>query len=63
MRDQPNLNANRVGSIPGGASFNILQGPVCDGTSGIAWWQVNYNGVVGWTAEGQGAVYWLEPVN
>ena len=29
---------------------------------GFSWWLVNYNGIVGWTAEGQGAEYWLRPL-
>jgi hypothetical protein len=49
-----------IGKIPGGAAFTVLQGPVCS-PNGIAWWQVNYNGQIGWTAEGQGSTYFLEP--
>jgi hypothetical protein len=29
--------------------------------NGLTWWQVDYNDTVGWTAEGQGNTYWLEP--
>ncbi len=49
-----------IGQIPGGGVFNIVGGPQC--AEGSYWWQVNYNGTVGWTAEGQGSTYWLEPV-
>lgn len=63
LRDQPSLTARRIGQIPGSGVFAVLNGPVCDTLSGIAWWQVNYAGIVGWTAEGQGNVYWVEPVN
>jgi len=48
-----------IAKIPGGAAFNVLAGPTC--ANGIAWWQVSYNGQVGWTAEGQGSTYYLEP--
>jgi hypothetical protein len=27
----------------------------------LTWYQVEQNGVVGWTAEGRGSTYWLEP--
>jgi hypothetical protein len=38
-----------------------LAGPVCG--ENLAWWQVDYNGLVGWTAEGQGNEYWLESLS
>jgi uncharacterized protein YgiM (DUF1202 family) len=60
FRDQPSLSGNVIGQIPGGAAFSVITGPQC--SSGYAWWQVNFNGVIGWTAEGRGNVYWLEPV-
>ncbi|HLY28246.1 MAG TPA: hypothetical protein VKQ72_18005 [Aggregatilineales bacterium] len=49
--------------MPQGSIFNVIGGPLCstDGTSGIAWWDVNFNGTTGWTAEGFGGTYWLEP--
>jgi hypothetical protein len=46
--------------IPPGGIFDVLEGPVCM-SNGIAWWRVNYSGTIGWTAEGQGTEYWLEP--
>jgi len=58
LRDQP--NGTVIGSLPGGAEFIVLQGPTCT-ADGIAWWQVEYNGQTGWTAEGQGTAYYLEP--
>jgi hypothetical protein len=60
FRDGPSLSAKDIGDIPGGASFSILAGPVC--ANNMAWWQVNYNGQVGWTSEGSGNTYWLEPL-
>jgi hypothetical protein len=50
-----------IGEIPGGASFTIVGGPQC-GAEGWLWWQVNYNGTIGWTAEGDTTTYWLEPI-
>jgi Bacterial SH3 domain len=47
--------------MPGGAVFDILDGPVCSG--GYNWYHVSYNGVEGWVTEGYAGDYWLEPVN
>jgi uncharacterized protein YraI len=63
LRSQPSRSASIsavIGQIPAGGVFSVLNGPVC--ADGFAWWQVNYNGQVGWTAEGQGTTYWLEPM-
>lgn len=49
-----------IGEIPGGATFSVIGGPSCSG--GMTYWQVNYNGQIGWTAEGQGSSYWVEPI-
>lgn len=61
LRSQPSVSASLIGQIPGGATFQVLAGPLCD-PAGIAWWQVNFNGLIGWTVEGQGNVYWVEPI-
>jgi hypothetical protein len=62
IRNQPYRGGNSVvmGEMPGGSFFSVLGGPQCDG-EGRYWWQVNYNGVVGWTPEGEGVTYWVEP--
>lgn len=49
-----------LATMPGGAVFDILDGPVCSG--GYNWYQVSYNGLTGWVTEGYGGSYWLEPV-
>ena len=61
VRAEPNVDAAQTGEIPGGSIFNVLQGPVCD-DQGYLWWQVDYDGFVGWTAEGRDGDYFLEPV-
>ena len=65
---------NRVRSAPGkaegqvialmqpGAGFLVVGGPTCDTTDQIRWWQINYGGVVGWTAEGEAENFYLEPM-
>jgi hypothetical protein len=59
IRTQPTYNSASIGLIPAGGWFNILSGPYCG--ENTAWWQVAYGDVIGWTAEGQGNTYWLEP--
>ncbi len=61
LRLQPDSNAAVIGEIPGGGAFTIVGGPQC-GSEGWVWWQVNYGGQVGWTAEGDNTAYWLEPL-
>ncbi|MBX3064990.1 MAG: protein kinase [Anaerolineae bacterium] len=61
LRSSPSLSSTQVGTIPGGGEFIVINGPIC--ADGYAWWQVNYNGEIGWTVEGQGTEYFTEPVN
>ncbi len=60
LRAQPAANSSAIAQIPGGQTFVVLNGPQC-GPEGWSWWRVNYNGIIGWTAEGSGSTYWLEP--
>lgn len=61
IRNNYTFTATVVGQIPAGAAFQVSGGPAC--SSGVHWWYVTYNGVSGWTAEGNGSTtYWLEPV-
>ncbi len=63
MRSQPtktNSASKVVGQIPAGATFMVQGGPAC--ADGYVWWQVNYRSTVGWTPEGEGSTFWLEPV-
>lgn len=59
IRAQAGLNALWIGRIPAGAIFYVVSGPVC--ASNTAWYQINYSGITGWTAEGQSSTYWVEP--
>ena len=59
VRDSASRSGALVGSIPGGGVFTVLEGPVC--ADGFNWWGVEYNGLTGWTVEGSGADYWVEP--
>ncbi len=61
LRDKPTKNGSQViGQMPELNTFSVLEGPVC--ANDLAWWKVNFNGLVGWTAEGQNDEYWVEPL-
>lgn len=59
VRSGAGVSNEYLGEIPAEAIFTVIAGPVC--ASDLAWWQVEYNGMIGWTAEGQDGEYWLEP--
>ncbi|MBI5961201.1 MAG: SH3 domain-containing protein [Chloroflexi bacterium] len=59
VRSQPSTSAEQTGNIPGEGVFQVLAGPQCG--DGLWWWQVNYDGLIGWTANGDSAEYWVEP--
>lgn len=63
IRDLPGTSGKYLGEIPPGGTFSVLDGPRCSQIDKIVWWQVNYNGIIGWTAEGKEGDYWVEPVN
>jgi uncharacterized protein YraI len=54
------MAAAQIGQIPGEGVFSVVGGPQC--ADGYRWWQVSYNGLVGWTASGSGSEYWVEPI-
>ena len=63
LRSSPSLTAAILGQIPAGGVFTVVSGPVCsNAVDNITWWGVNYNGRLGYTAEGRGGEYWVEPV-
>jgi uncharacterized protein YraI len=59
LRAQPSTSSERIGSIPAGGRFAIIGGPRCG--NGFTFWQVNYNNIIGWTAEGTDDDYYLVP--
>lgn len=59
LRATPSRSGEQVGRIPGGEAFNVLDGPRCG--DGLTWWQVDYQGTVGWTVEGMDGSYFLAP--
>lgn len=60
IRSLPGSSGALLGQIPPGGVFAVLSAPTC--ASGFYWYQVNYNGLLGWTPEGGSGQYWVEPV-
>ena len=61
VRDYPSSEAELLGSIPPQGTFEIIGGPAC--IDGLVWWFVDYQGLIGWTAEGADSIYWLAPTD
>lgn len=58
LRDAPSSAGNRIGSIPAGQPFTVLEvGPCADG---VQWLRVDYAGQEGWTAESLDDLYFVE---
>lgn len=62
LRADAGLGGTIIGKIPADDLFRVVDGPRC--ADGYVWWQVDYVGATGWTAEGSAANvdYWLEPL-
>lgn len=60
QRGEPSDNGAVSGEIPAQAVVSIVTGPVC--ADGQVWWQVDYDGRVGWAVEGRDGTYWLEMI-
>lgn len=60
VRDSAHRDGAQLASIGPGEQFYVADGPVC--VDGFAWWLIQYKTLVGWTAEGNSDVYWLEPI-
>lgn len=60
IRSLPTTGGAILGEIPGGTEFNVRSGPEC--ADGYTWFQVEYNGIIGWTVEGAGENYFIEPI-
>lgn len=59
LREQASPSSRAILSIPPDGIFNVIAGPIC--TEGFQYWQVSYEGEVGWTAEyGPTNSYWLD---
>jgi hypothetical protein len=61
VRSGPSQTDPIIGEIPGGGIFTVVDGPHCD-DNGLLWWQINFDGLLGWTAEGRDGDYFVEPI-
>jgi hypothetical protein len=61
VRDIPSRGGQKVGELAAGTSFRVLSEPVCG--DGLAWYEVEADGLRGWTVESVGGTYALEPVS
>lgn len=52
---------NILTEMPPGVFFIITDGPKCDDDLQLRWWKVQYQGVEGWTAEGEKDEYYIAP--
>ncbi len=59
LRSSASLAGESIGLLNEGETFIVIAGPVC--ADELVWWQVNHQDGSGWTAEGEGGIYWLEP--
>ncbi|MBE0684438.1 MAG: PD40 domain-containing protein, partial [Anaerolineaceae bacterium] len=62
IRFEPNQNAAIEGQFLAGETYILVDGPVC--VDSLVFWEIadpRLPGGSGWTAEGDGSEYWLEP--
>ncbi len=60
LRDEPGINAEQVGQVDPLDVFQVIDGPIC--VDGFHWWQVEFDSLVGWLAEGDEDSYYVEVV-
>jgi hypothetical protein len=63
VRKGPDPSAEIIYRIDPGSTLRVVDGPIC--TNGLIFWKVESDlipGGVGWTAEGDGTDYFLEPI-
>lgn len=60
IRSNPSRSAQQIGTINSNTAVAVLDGPQC--VDNVPWWQVNYNGVIGWAAEAADGLTLLVPV-
>ena len=61
LRSEPTTASshNILDVINAGEEFAVVGGPTC--ADGYRWWQVEFRGLIGWTAEGDDQDYYVAP--
>lgn len=62
VRSGPSLMDKVIMQVYPGTPLKVIEGPVC--ADGLIFWKVEHKSIPGgsgWTAEGDGSEYWLEP--
>ena len=61
VRAEASADAELIGQLPGETVFTVLDGFIC--ADNLTWWEVSTldGTLTGWTVEGIGDEYWLEP--
>lgn len=59
FRDRPSTGGQRLDIILGDTVVEVIEGPYC--AEGYAWWRIEHNGMLGWTAESLEMTYLIEP--
>jgi hypothetical protein len=60
LRIEPRPDAELITQVPAEVVFTVVQGPTCD-NAGRLWWQIDFDGQIGWTVEWLDGEYVLEP--
>jgi uncharacterized membrane protein YgcG len=60
IRSGAGFGYEQIGIARPGVVFDVLAGPRC--VDGWWWWQIEYNGTIGWTVEGDNQENWIENV-
>lgn len=60
LRSLPSVNSPLLGRLTAWSLFLVVGNARC--AEGLNWYQVNFNGTVGYIAEGANGQYWTEPV-
>ena len=62
VRAAPSLQADVIVQLNPGLTMRIIGGPTCE--AGYVWWQVSLeDGRIGWVAEGEAELYYIEPLD
>ncbi len=57
IRREAGTDSQHIGFIPLGELVEVIGGPDCE--DGFTWYQVEYDGIIGWTAEADDEDYWV----